>query len=377
MTSKRINSLIRLAIPLALFIIFLFTINGAIYFHLIRSPWNIGDWLINYQGGFVRRGLLGEGMLRLAHMLEVNPGAIVVVLQCSIYAVFLFFAWLLLRIQTTLIPHLPLLLSPFIFLFHVFDRVGGYRKEIILFSIMAYLVWLARRPNKHIFEYIFYGVMLGYPLLILSHEMLAVWLPYLLVIFLYTLRLTAKRMVILLGLVSLSGLAFVMSMSASGNAHISALIDQSLQPFGYSDPYGAVAFLAIDGHKALISTWTTAKDGAYFIYYPQAIVLCLLAFIPVRKSLAKVLATPWAKPLLMVSLIGTILISLVGIDWGRFIYASFVPLFLLTLLVDSRPAATSYSAKTIGLSILALIVYASCWYLPYATNAFPYRWPFS
>ena len=31
----------------------------------LNDSWTIGEWLINYQGGFVRRGLLGEGIYLL------------------------------------------------------------------------------------------------------------------------------------------------------------------------------------------------------------------------------------------------------------------------------------------------------------------------
>lgn len=375
-SSMRIDRVIKLILPFALIIVFLLTLSGAIQFHQSRSPWTIGDWLINYQDGFVRRGIFGEAVLRLARLLGANPGAIVAGIQCVLYAIFLLFSWLLLRRQKSLIPFLFLLVSPAIFLFQIHDPQGGYRKEILFFALMSFMVWLARRADKIVFERVFYGVLLIYPVLILSHEMLAIWLPYLLIVYLYKLRLTRRRVFVLLGGVSLSVLAFALSMVYSGDAHSAAAINLSLQQYGYFDPFGAIAFLKVDAYKALTSTWTTALRGEYFIYYPQTLILCLLAFIPVRQNLATVLATPWAKPLVLVSGIGTVLISLVGIDWGRFIYASIMPLFLLTLLVDRAQGAVSYSGKTIGLTGGLLILYASSWYVRHATEAFPYRWPF-
>ena len=39
----------------------------------LNDSWTIGEWLINYQGGFVRRGFLGEGIYFLCNAIEVSP----------------------------------------------------------------------------------------------------------------------------------------------------------------------------------------------------------------------------------------------------------------------------------------------------------------
>ena len=37
------------------------------------DSWTIGEWLINYQGGFVRRGLSGETIYFLSNSLKISP----------------------------------------------------------------------------------------------------------------------------------------------------------------------------------------------------------------------------------------------------------------------------------------------------------------
>ena len=39
----------------------------------LNDSWTIGEWLINYQGGFVRRGFLGEGIYFLSHIKPQSP----------------------------------------------------------------------------------------------------------------------------------------------------------------------------------------------------------------------------------------------------------------------------------------------------------------
>ncbi|EHL32856.1 hypothetical protein [Legionella drancourtii] len=55
-------------------IIFLLTALGSWQAFLTHSTWHMGDWLINYQGGFVRRGFLGEFIYQLANYTTINPG---------------------------------------------------------------------------------------------------------------------------------------------------------------------------------------------------------------------------------------------------------------------------------------------------------------
>ena len=46
------------------------TLSNKTYFD---DSWTIGEWLINYQGGFIRRGLLGEGIYILCNVIKISP----------------------------------------------------------------------------------------------------------------------------------------------------------------------------------------------------------------------------------------------------------------------------------------------------------------
>ena len=65
------------------------------------DPWIVGDWLINYAGGFVRRGLPGETIRLLWKATGVAPPAWVLCLQLVLYAVFFLSAFRLLRSRLT------------------------------------------------------------------------------------------------------------------------------------------------------------------------------------------------------------------------------------------------------------------------------------
>ncbi len=73
---------------------FILIIISTIYNLLINrnyyNVWTIGEWLINYQGGFVRRGLLGSIIYKLSYGLNINPISIVHLLTILFFISFLY-----------------------------------------------------------------------------------------------------------------------------------------------------------------------------------------------------------------------------------------------------------------------------------------------
>jgi hypothetical protein len=76
----RFQSLLDICIAIILLVLLRYGLHLA--FH--SDEWCVGDWLINYHAGFVRRGLAGEGILDVAHWLHIRPP-----LDCSPYSTFL------------------------------------------------------------------------------------------------------------------------------------------------------------------------------------------------------------------------------------------------------------------------------------------------
>ena len=57
-----------------LLVSFLLTSITSFELYKHKEAFTIGDWLINYQGGFVRRGLIGEIIINLSYLTNSNPG---------------------------------------------------------------------------------------------------------------------------------------------------------------------------------------------------------------------------------------------------------------------------------------------------------------
>ena len=66
---KNLNNKIFLIISSFVIINYIFFANRIIFRH---NPYITADWLINYQGGFVRRGFLGEIFFQLSYYTKID-----------------------------------------------------------------------------------------------------------------------------------------------------------------------------------------------------------------------------------------------------------------------------------------------------------------
>ena len=100
---------------------------------MLGDPWQTGDWLINYGGGFVRRGLVGE----LLHGLAVDGWQLlwlVALVQVGLVLV-LFTSSGILFWRTSASPAwLMLTVSPAFLMFPVLYPFGGLRKELFILA---------------------------------------------------------------------------------------------------------------------------------------------------------------------------------------------------------------------------------------------------
>lgn len=104
----------------------------------IRVPYTsfyISDWLINYQGGFVRRGLAGEVLYQLYNICSFPPKIIITSLVIASFLLFSHIAWKASSyLHVSLFPLLVLLTGNF-------SALGFYRRDFLMLSL-AYYVFL-------------------------------------------------------------------------------------------------------------------------------------------------------------------------------------------------------------------------------------------
>lgn len=140
------------------FIISVYLLN---FKFLYPTDWTTSEWLINYQGGFVRRGLIGEILFQINKIFEINLRFLVYYFQ--IFLLLLFYLLFYFFIKNIKFNYylLILFLSPALLIFSLAANDVLVRKETLLFiSYIIYLNILSKKNNR---SYIF--VALVFPLL--------------------------------------------------------------------------------------------------------------------------------------------------------------------------------------------------------------------
>ncbi len=348
----------------------------------IKANWAIGDWLINYRGGFVRRGLTGEIALRLSHLLSVSPLIIVALLQLFFYAVILYAVWKLLAKTNWSLWLVLLIFSPATLAFHVLDPTAGSRKEIILFAGLGVLLLWLLHGAKHYVAIVVYLTALCTSC-VLSHEALIVFLPYTLAALLICMKDVAQVLKFTCIPVIVTLLATYSVVHHPGNQASADTICASLsQPV--TMPLSGLCGGAIQGlaYSTAMARQDVIDYERGFHYSTLYSITGLLALLPVLLAFA----TLWRYPALrrnLTVLAGAALISglassilfVYATDWGRWIYIHVFCIFLILLVMDYKrqsdpttvgpePVLTTSRAKNMVIGTLILI-YVFCWDLPH------------
>jgi len=146
-------------------------------FSNLNNPWLIGDWLINYKSGFVRRGLGGEIFLSANKIFKINLNNLVFYFQAIVF--FLVCCLLVKIVNKVSLDYyfLLLLISPTALSFSLYDAFMVGRKDILIILYFLYLVYLLVSNKK--LTYLKSAVILFFSIfLILVSELIIFYLPY-------------------------------------------------------------------------------------------------------------------------------------------------------------------------------------------------------
>ena|GEM_PF-693110 len=352
-------------------------------FHTFRfDTWNTSDWLINYQGGFVRRGLIGELLYQLSHNLHLcSLTAAVYFVQISAYI--LCTVGLVVLIFHKKSVWLPwILLSPVGFVFVLYERimhypkhldngqivfwklVGGERKEILLFLA---LVLLGTASVTRIARWRWVQIVLGlavYFVFLFSWEGGVLFLPILLVLLGHSAQLKTKESLLRLqwtvGALAVAGA--LIQIGFHGNLAASQAICSSVQN-GHLPAracLGAINNLSVG---ARVELSTVVHNFPYYSWYLLSATLALLPFV-----LSGWLRRNWNFFLTMT--VCMIPLYLVGTDYGRWIHIWIMCMSFHWLLVDSSERDLQLPRSKPALWFIGLFLWITAWSIPFTYMPF-------
>tara|TARA_Y100000389_G_scaffold205012_1_gene261954 strand:- start:6475 stop:7692 length:1218 start_codon:yes stop_codon:yes gene_type:complete len=125
----------------------------------------ISEWLINYQGGFVRRGFLGEFFFQIAIYFQIKIRLVILIFQILIYSSYLY---LLCKYINQIKKNFLIILSifsPLLIVYHLAEVETLARKEVLIFiHFLILLIFFEHKKNQTIY------LSLSFPILLLIWE---------------------------------------------------------------------------------------------------------------------------------------------------------------------------------------------------------------
>ena len=134
-----------------LFFIFLFSVLFLSQKFLYPTDWTTSEWLINYQGGFVRRGLVGEVLLNIHSVSDITLRYLVFYFEILILLIFLFLIFKF--FQNVYLNQFLIFLffCPIFLIYPLAENEVLVRKEYLLLSIYIFYLILLLKNNYSFF----------------------------------------------------------------------------------------------------------------------------------------------------------------------------------------------------------------------------------
>ena len=155
---------------LSYYFIFLFIITFyyLLTLNVVETYNAMTEWLINYQGGFVRRGLFGEALFKLSQHLNLDLKFSILITQIILYGTFYYFIYLLIKDLKLNKFLLFIIFSP-VFLFYPIAELEALGRKEILVSILFLTISIFFKQNLNLKIFIFF---FGSLIVLLTHEII-------------------------------------------------------------------------------------------------------------------------------------------------------------------------------------------------------------
>ena len=301
------------------------------------SDWQYSDWLINYEGGFVRRGFIGEILYFFHKSLFIDLDKLIFSFVILIYIFISFFLFKSIEYIENNYENILIFLSPGFFIYPIMNSEVIGRKEILFIFFIAFFVFFEKKINN---KYLFSSLIISIIILCLSHSGFIFYSPYL--IFLYILikhnrSLKIKKLEIFSILLTILFLVIFIQYF-SGSEIIIEQICLSVKEFASENcgKIGQIAWLDSNLDHRIFFHLHVFKEifpNNLFIYFLSIILVFFFLSIRLKNSKFNnmILNSKFITPFFIFILlfIFTFPVYILGRDWGRYIYISYSSTFFI------------------------------------------------
>lgn len=338
-----------------------------------QNGYILGDWLINYQGGFAGRAFLGELFYLLSKKFNIYPIHIVYIFSSFCYTLFIFLYYQNIKEYLNNIFILIIVFLPSSLLFNFFDPLTVGRKEILLLLLFSlYFIYIKKYNHNNKFKLLLFFLSI---IFMLTHEILFFYLPYFFALsFIFNkesfdnfLNLKRYTLEIFIFLTCSAFLVIILLFP-----HNTQLICQSLINLGLSKGicFGVISDFSAGRSFSIIIPYFKEKNyfTNYFIYF-------LISYVPIVAGILNINDRFYKKKFFLISLFCLLFTSpffLIVNDWGRYFFVHFIlQSMLLIMMLRIYPEKKPIIFKNNLIKILLLfflIIYLGSWHMPHCCN---------
>ena len=331
----------------------------------------LGDWLVNYNGGFVRRGLLGHILFNFSKLFNVSIIHLIFFFSSIVYISSLFLLYKIIKDKLSNNIVLLFIFLPSTLLFNFFDPLTVGRKEILVFLLFL-IYFINLEKNIFILKIIIFFLSI---IFLFTHEILLFHLPYFFLLKYISLiklsknELNYKNYYLEFSML-LTGIFFISIVYKFSHLYDNILLCSSLAEVGISKNvcYGTINDLKTS--SVFHTLWPYFLERNYFFNYTLYVLLTLF---PLAYSYFNLINNNISKKVILFSSF-CFLFSLIFIlrvnDWGRYLNIT----FLIQLLIFLKFLDLGLNQKKIKINfnkpliISILIIYIASWNMPHCCN---------
>lgn len=307
----------------------IFSIFFAIYFlyikHSVGNDSSVSEWLINYQGGFTRRGMGGEIAINLASFFGLTLRKSIFFIQVLFHVSYLLLLFFYFRKIKLNILQLFALYAPIFLLYPIAEIEVLGRKEIILF--LYFIIALFFSGKKYSALIINIQTFIILPFVCLIWEEVVLFFPFIASVLIIKNNFDTfkqafiKLLIIFLPSIITFGYIFMTPLSTEGHEIMCSFLKSEFNEVCYMS-----ADMLISSTIYFDTLWI--HQNANLEHYVRYLLIFLIGFLPLnilisnndflkkKNFLSKTFSL---RTLFFILYSPSLLLFMFGYDWGRWI----------------------------------------------------------
>tara|TARA_B100000575_G_scaffold145972_1_gene116494 strand:+ start:681 stop:1838 length:1158 start_codon:yes stop_codon:yes gene_type:complete len=347
-----------------------FQISKFYSFQLEYSAWQYIDWVINYQGGFVRRGLIGEFLFQIHNIINIDLDILIFTFVSFLYLIISFILVKIVKFLKNSQINTLIFLSPGFFLYPIMNSEIIGRKDILFIIVIAFFVFFERKlNNKILFSLLIFFIFF----LSLSHSIFLFYTPYLFFLF-FLIKSSRGTKINYFEIITFSIcilVVFFLIYLNQGDKLIVSEICESVKKFvpPNCENHGQMFWLGKSAETHI--SVQDVKPNHFIIYLSSLILVYFFIFIKFYNSSFKIknLNINKINPalVLLILFFFTLPAYYLGSDWGRYISISFSgSIFIFIFCIKEKLFFRTYEIRLNKIFFMMLIfLYSFSWTFPF------------